>query len=248
MDLQAFLAKRDDCLLLSFRGSIASLNNWVGNFNAEQTDFGSSFAIGDIGKTHRGFTYGLTHSLWMQILTAIDSLDALTEPLWITGHSLGGAFAVLAAAAFYFSKRRPVAGLYTFGQPRVGDMKFAVTFDSQLMAQHYRFVNAADIVPHVPPPILPVFVPPHLWPPSSPIEFLTYNHTGRVLMFDDNGDLSNSEASWDIDVTKLSLMSFEERLQQLVGEVNLIVDHDIALYRKRIQGYIDGGMKPELHW
>lgn len=248
MDLQAFLAERDDCLLLSFRGSIASLNNWVGNFNAEQTNLGSSFAIGDVGQTHRGFTYGLTRSLWMQILNAIKELNAFTQPLFITGHSLGGALGVLAAAAFYYSLRRPVTGLYTFGQPRVGDMKFAVTFDSQLLARHYRFVNAEDIVPHVPPPIFPVFVPPHLWPPTAPVEFLTYNHTGRVLRFDDHGSLSNSEATWDIDVAKLSLMTLEERVQALVGEVNLIIDHDIALYRQRIAAYIDGGMKPELHW
>lgn len=247
LGLQAFLAIRSDCLLLSFRGS-NNLNNWIGNFHAELVDFGSYFNIQSIGHTHGGFTYGLTHSLWMQTLETIKEWGAITQPLWITGHSLGGALAVLAASAFYFSVRRPVAGIYTYAQPRVGDMQFAAMFDNQLMAQHYRFVNAFDIVPHVPPPIFPIFVPPHLWPPVSPVKFISYNHTGRVLMFDPAGNLSNSEATWDFDVLKLNLMSLEERLHQIAGKADSITDHMLGLYRSKIAAYISGGMNPPLHW
>lgn len=40
--------------------------------------------------------------------------------------------------------------LYTFGQPRVGNQKFA-NFLQQQIPQTYRIINFADTVPHVPP-------------------------------------------------------------------------------------------------
>ena len=71
-----------------------------------------------------------------------------TQRIWLTGHSLGGALATLAAAHL---GPETIQGLYTFGCPRVGDAPFA----SVLPAQSYvRFVHRDDWVPTVPPGIL----------------------------------------------------------------------------------------------
>lgn len=51
--------------------------------------------------------------------------------LWLTGHSLGGAMATL-AAAWLAERKIPFSGAYTFGQPRVGDDNFQVAFDTKL--------------------------------------------------------------------------------------------------------------------
>jgi hypothetical protein len=57
--------------------------------------------------------------------------------IWLTGHSLGGALAIL--CAYQFAKQRlPVAGVYTFGQPRVGNTDFADGYDYEIVAQASR--------------------------------------------------------------------------------------------------------------
>lgn len=67
----------------------------------------------------------------------------------VTGHSLGGALAILATADLQ-KIFGPIDFTYTFGQPRVGNQAFADWFQ----ASHpnvYRLVDYADVVPHVPP-------------------------------------------------------------------------------------------------
>ena len=67
-------------------------------------------------------------------------------PIFITGHSLGGALATLGAA--YLSGWGPAA-CYTFGAPRGGNKGFS----SSLQTPVYRVVNPGDPVPHVPTPL-----------------------------------------------------------------------------------------------
>jgi hypothetical protein len=45
-----------------------------------------------------------------------------------------------------------VQGLYTFGQPRVGDREFSKFLKMGLSGRVIRFINKNDIVPQVPPP------------------------------------------------------------------------------------------------
>lgn len=81
-----------------------------------------------------------------------DSLEAL----YITGHSLGGAMAVIAAALIHVYPeleylRRKLRGVYTFGQPMVGDDDFAHSFGTQFGNKLFRHVYRNDIVPALPP-------------------------------------------------------------------------------------------------
>ena len=69
--------------------------------------------------------------------------------LYVTGHSLGGALAILGALEFHRQKLT-VAGVYTFGQPRVGNSLFRVIHDLALRAVTYRIVNQNDLVPRTP--------------------------------------------------------------------------------------------------
>ncbi|PAV81959.1 hypothetical protein WR25_05853 [Diploscapter pachys] len=74
-----------------------------------------------------------------------------TYDLWITGHSLGGAMASLAASYVGFNKLFPVSQIkmISLGQPRTGDSAYANAFD-QLIPYAYRIVHAKDIVTHIP--------------------------------------------------------------------------------------------------
>ncbi|MGK3961153.1 hypothetical protein WMF38_49880 [Sorangium sp. So ce118] len=78
------------------------------------------------------------------------------EALYITGHSLGAAMAVLVAARLftdgrYGDLRQLLRGVYTFGQPMVGDAAFAARAGELLGDRLFRFVYANDIVPRLPP-------------------------------------------------------------------------------------------------
>jgi hypothetical protein len=72
------------------------------------------------------------------------------KTVWITGHSLGGALAELCAARAALDGGIPVQGVYTFGQPRVGDGAFATAVETAIGGRIFRHVNHRDLVPRVP--------------------------------------------------------------------------------------------------
>ena len=94
------------------------------------------------GAVHAGFL-GALDAVWEELLDWLDS-NVGGRPLWMTGHSLGGALATLAAHRLQPGR---VQGLYTFGSPTVGDRAFADHF----RVSTYRFVHHRDIMPRVPP-------------------------------------------------------------------------------------------------
>lgn len=73
--------------------------------------------------------------------------------LYVTGHSLGGALATLAAyeASFTAFASGTVSGLtmYNYGSPRVGNTEFATAFDAAV-PDSWRVVNSDDVVARVP--------------------------------------------------------------------------------------------------
>lgn len=93
-----------------------------------------------LGTVHRGFhhAYKSVHSQLTKILKGTDRL-----PVYLTGHSLGGALATL--AAWYLPGER-LAACYTFGAPRVGDKRLADKYRIPI----YRVVNTADPIPRLP--------------------------------------------------------------------------------------------------
>jgi hypothetical protein len=96
------------------------------------------------GLVHQGFAEGI-NSLWPTIRAALKSNKAV--PLYITGHSLGGALATLAMFRCEADQIQ-VAGTYTFGCPRVGTRDFHAGFANAIRI--FRVVNDQDLVPRVP--------------------------------------------------------------------------------------------------
>jgi hypothetical protein len=122
------------------------------------------------GRVHSGF-YASVEVVWDEIHDALDAaragfhldgdgkrkqLKAPLEALYVTGHSLGGAMAVLAAARLHcddyhdWSPANLVRGIYTYGQPMVGDTAFVQGCESFRERMH-RHVYHRDLVPHLPP-------------------------------------------------------------------------------------------------
>jgi hypothetical protein len=103
---------------------------------------------------HRGFAAGMD-VVWDSISDEIkshakgDGEHASPKPVWIAGHSRGGAFAMLAASGWAQDKTVNIAGLYTYGQPRVGNIAFARGFNSYGIP-YFRVINERDAVAGVP--------------------------------------------------------------------------------------------------
>lgn len=139
-----FLIESDQCAILAFRGT-GSAVDWVSDFIAHQTPYRP---LRNAGLTHKGFT-----DIYM---SARDQVHALLsqlpydKPLFITGHSLGGALATLAALDIAANTPFTSPVVYTFGAPRVGDPQFVQTYN-YIVPFHYRYQNEFDIVPHLPP-------------------------------------------------------------------------------------------------
>ncbi len=76
-------------------------------------------------------------------------MKAKERPLWITGHSLGGALALLAAWRLQRSFI-PVHQVYTFGAPMIGNAVAAEAFHEEFANKIFRFVDEEDLVPLLP--------------------------------------------------------------------------------------------------
>lgn len=125
--------------ILAFRGT-SDFRDWRTDADARKLSFDG------IGHIHAGFGHSW-RSLEHSVLKAI---PAETQELWITGHSLGGALATVAAQALmpFFSIRSVV----TFGSPRVFGPRTAHTVNWNFRNLIYRVVHSNDVVPRVPGP------------------------------------------------------------------------------------------------
>lgn len=180
-ETQCFIGSTPQVILVSFRGT-ESLGDWLGNLNA----FGTQKPY---GRVHRGF--------WAAFQDIREHLDEAfsqlpSHPVVITGHSLGGALATIAAAEW--QEDRQILGVYTFGQPRVGQEDFRDYMSANLRNRFYRFVNDDDIVPRVPP---------------------GYAHVGRLFHFDEDGGLEAATESTQVEPPPLTEAQFAQLQNQI---------------------------------
>ena len=242
---QAFLARqqsddeKEKMLVLSFRGTEKRLQDWKADLKAKLVPARDEMKIGRI---HQGFQEAY-YSVESGIETKL--ADYPGEPLYITGHSLGGALAVVATR---FLDANNIAACYTYGCPRVGDLDLATVFKSPI----YRLVNAADAVPRLPfgsgygillrtLKFLTSFVP------QFPILERFYGYLDMITGYVHYGDeryLTVSKPGPNDTYPDLNLISnpsfflraerFWKRIRATKGK-GLINDHSIGIYRAKLR-------------
>lgn len=157
---QAYVAGNDANLIVAFRGSetpasLDGLKDWlltnaVNLLMVPEGRLGTDFAAAGVGaKFHMGFVGAITE-IWDLLFAEVDAqMKAKDRPLWVTGHSLGGALALLAGWLF---KRKfiNVHQIVTFGAPMIGNAEAAAAITREFPGQVFRYVNPPDPVPLLP--------------------------------------------------------------------------------------------------
>lgn len=187
-ELHGFVADLANATLLVFRGT-DSIATWLADSRIVQIE-DSAYP----GKVHRGFAEALS-VIWPQLKERLPPSSA-GRPVWVTGHSLGGALATLAAVRLMNDGYR-VRATYTFGSPRVGNFDFYNGYKPV----NYRFVHNNDLVPHVPLEFLLVGVPladrSLFGHPVQGLLHFAYKHVGTLKYMDRHGQLGEGMSDWD---------------------------------------------------
>ncbi len=135
---RGFLGVCDTHAVLAFRGTDpVTLPNWLTDVVVKLVECGEYD-----GRVHHGFSSVLRRT-WSKVEAILEV--ARDKRLFLTGHSMGGALAVLAACRLA-KLGAPPAAIYTFGAPRVGDASFCAGY----ALPTYRVVNRLDLIPEMP--------------------------------------------------------------------------------------------------
>ena len=232
---QGFVAWDSKIVLVSFRGT-ESVGDWLSNLTLVPT-------TRSYGKLHLGFfkAFEVVRPILSGILN--DTAPA-NKKIWLTGHSLGGALAMVAGAEL--AESLPTSGFYTYGQPKTGNAQVGLFFGKRFGGKFHRFVNDDDVVPQVPP---------------------AYSHVGRLTWFDSKGGLkhfeeTNGTEGAEAETTEAGLRPHEmneaefREFQRELNEIKAVAggeteafertvegifpsvrDHDLGRYISRIQRY-----------
>ena len=240
MDVQAFLATRvsDKMAVLAFRGTEKSVADIKTDLKAGTTEVDGSLV-------HEGFYKALSF-VRGDIKKEVNALVDEGYSIFVTGHSLGGALALLATK--YIVPDSPGA-CYTFGGPRVASSNFGDDVKTPI----YRLVNAADIVPRLPPAYLSHILIALLEVVHIPVvgDWLV-KLLERVIGYRHHGDMRYLTACRG-DYTDLRLISNPTIIDRAVRFVKRVLgqwsaplsDHGIENYCKKLSAHAKARCLPD---
>lgn len=157
---QAWIAANEDHIVVAFRGTekptaIEGLKDWLltnamNLLVVPEGRLGTDLAAAGVGaRFHQGFVEAIAE-IWPAVLSGVEEEMAKAErPLWVTGHSLGGALALFAAWLFT-RKMINVQQIYTFGAPMIGNQVAIDAFNREFKGKLFRYTNQPDPVPRLP--------------------------------------------------------------------------------------------------
>ena len=151
----ACVASNEKIVVVAFRGTNANeIGDWIADAKISKDRV-------QHGQIHRGFNQS-TKSLLAPIRSEVEAQGGKSKLVWVTGHSLGGAMALVFAYECLAADDIKLTGLVTFGQPLVVDKDLAGYLNRELKGKYIRFVHGGDVVPRV---------------------FPTFSHCGNLVWF-----------------------------------------------------------------
>ncbi len=202
---EAMVVKNSDVIIISFRGTELKSFSAMHEIRTDLNTIPVDFDLG--GKVHKGF-YKALKEIWEGedgLETYINTI--ITEnrktPIWITGHSLGGALAGLC-----FTKVPVATGLVMFGAPRIGDPGF---IDLTKGRPIWRVEHKKD-------PIV-------LVPPNIPALKFFFEDMGTLVYISENNKIADKRpeltTSEHLDLVKSTVSDQKKRRKSLTNPLEL---------------------------
>jgi len=194
------VAANADDVVVAFRGTHED-REWIEALAYGQAPWG-------FGRAHKGCSR-LVENIWTHLLAGLYDEGATERRIWLTGHSIGGTLALVAAARLEF-EGFDVFNVTTFGSPAVLDKAAAESFRCNV----YRVVNNEDIVADLP------------WPTLTD----TYVHAGERILLTASGRLAAAHHSRDL----AKRMDRANAIGEGVLPAGPMHDHQIAQYVEKL--------------
>lgn len=148
----AMVGRVGHAIVVAYRGTLAPggpnarviVDDWINNAETGMVPWPGN------GDVHDGFLD--SHKvLWNDVVRAIEQRIAAAAPsaIIVTGHSKGGALAILGAMAIRRRFQNIPVHVVTFAAPRAGGRTFADVY-AGLSIPTLRYENRADLVPYLP--------------------------------------------------------------------------------------------------
>ena len=257
---QAFLCSRIDASgtfekkigYVCFRGTEPT------DFRDIKTDVNASLQTiqldGISTRVHRGYLKAL-QLIEDELVSSIE--EKQFDQLFITGHSLGGALAILFTRMHFPDSH---GACYTFGAPPVGGVEVQYFLKTPV----YQIINEVDIVPRLPNPILvaalrwiarAVFAGIGLFSRTlhlgkwdeSLIQWLEeiedYRHPGYLSYLE--GPAGTARLRYNVSIADQIRWSTKLIGKRLLGFRKLVSDHDIELYIEKLKSHAQRRQYPK---
>jgi triacylglycerol lipase len=228
---EAILLENGNYIFLGFRGTEAT------SIKDIKSDVKATIKICETGgKIHTGFDDAFSQ-VAVEIQQFLNQEEFKDKPLFITGHSLGGALATVAAKKL--AHKGGIASCYTFGSPRVGNVDWATGMKTPI----YRVVNAVDPVTMLPPSGVTIelsswvlgFIP-YIGTTIKKIllsKFGGYYHCGdmRYLSIVKPGDYGNVRLLYGVSF----IFRARAFIKNSMSGSKIPSDHSITVYRNKLK-------------
>lgn len=209
---EAYIAFDSHAVIVAFRGTEKNASDFLTDARIKLVPWPHWQESAPTPQVHTGFCHGVD-AIWPELnQRLLDIRQDNKQSIWFTGHSLGGALAMLSAARLaaeglvdptsHETHAVTVNGVYTYGQPRVGDQRFADGYQARLGDRTFRYVNNRDIVARVPP------------------RALGFRHAGELRYFDGFGRLHDDPGWWlrFLDTVPVSVDQLKDRGAESVAD------------------------------
>lgn len=201
---QGFIAGNAEVMVIAFRGTEpGNIQDWMNNANIWMKP-------GYGGYVHAGFHQSL-EDIWADIATQIGLFNYNNQAIFLTGHSLGGSLAKMAAARLPEQYQQQIRGIYSFGSPRVGNQQFANNYNQKFRDRTFRVINHRDIVTRLAP------------------RSFGYRHVNSCYFFDSQGTLHNDMRYW-----RRFLETVKGTRTEFVNAASFVSDHDLLEYERNV--------------
>ena len=206
-----YVVSVEDVTVIAFRGTDSDeISDWIANLSQSAVDTPH-------GPIHKGF-----HNAYFSLKPQVVKILSERKPkhLWITGHSLGGALALVCAYDLIETEQVQIRGLVTFGQPMVARRDLAKYLNKTLLGRYARFVNKADVVARIPP---------------------SYTYCGSLVWFTDNGiERSQKKRLYGAIDSDEVLIDEENELQPLTEEEFAQLQAELRAENSELERLPDG--------